>query len=684
MSNKKISQLDSIGTIDVNQDSIPIVDYSENVTKRTNLANIGQRVLEASSTTNLAEGTNLYFTNTRVYTKAKAAFKAGSNTSITFDDALQTITIASQGNVQSVNTKTGAVVLTTTDISEGTNEYFTAARVRAVVLTGISLVTNAVISATDSVLVAFGKLQAQITANLSTLTSHTSDTSNPHATTKAQVGLGDVANVDTTNASNIASGTLADARLTSAVTKQGNTFNGASQLVQLDASAKLPAIDGSQLTNLPIPTQPNGLLKIASAMSSTLQTVSDYLNNLGVLQLSNRRVGVLQDSGVTTQTSSVIQATTTNANLVITPNGTGALVASIPDGTATGGNARGSRAVDFSLSRLSNTSVASGNNSAILAGYNNRASGSSSSICGGDNNIASNQYTHIGGGTQNTTSGEFSTIAGGFLNTASSNLSTISGGQSNTASTNTHATVVGGQSNTASGQKSVTGGNGNIASGTWSTSFGNGNTASGQQAIAIGSGNTSSVTGGIALGSGNSTNLLGIYGTSLGAESNSYIRGQHALATEKFSVVGDAQQSLLTARNLSALTTGATLVLSLDGTGISSLIIPNGNNRAWNVTIDTISVVTAITGTATGVSVGDCYKESKQLLFKRIGGTSSIVGTVDTTAIKSDSGMATASITISAGGSQQMAITFTAPIFLGGGSVTCRVVSKVSLVECAY
>jgi hypothetical protein len=199
MSNKKISQLDPIGTIDVVQDSIPIVDYSEGVTKRTNLVNIGQRVLEANSTTNLAEGTNLYFTNTRVYTKVKASLLAGSNTSITFDDALQTITIASQGNVQSVNTKTGAVVLTTTDISEGTNQYFTAARVRAVVLTGLSLATNAVISATDTVLSAFGKLQAQITANLSTLTSHTSNTSNPHATTKAQVGLGNADNTSDAN-----------------------------------------------------------------------------------------------------------------------------------------------------------------------------------------------------------------------------------------------------------------------------------------------------------------------------------------------------------------------------------------------------------------------------------------------------------------------------------------------------
>ena len=87
----------------------------------------------------------------------------------------------------------------TTNLAEGTNEYHTSARVRAVILTGLSLVTNAVISATDSVLIAFGKLQAQITANLSTLTSHTSNTSNPHATTKAQVGLGNADNTSDAN-----------------------------------------------------------------------------------------------------------------------------------------------------------------------------------------------------------------------------------------------------------------------------------------------------------------------------------------------------------------------------------------------------------------------------------------------------------------------------------------------------
>lgn len=313
MANRKISQLDPIGTIDANLDSIPIVDYSEGVTKRTNLSNIGQRVLEANTTDSLDEGTtNLYFTNLRVYNKVKAALIAGSNVSFTYNDTNQTITIAASGNVLSVNGQTGAVVLGTDNINEGTsNLYFTATRVRDAVLTGLSTATNAIISATDSVLGAFGKLQAQITANLSTLSAHISNTSNPHSVTKAQVGLGNVddtsdankpistatqtalngkentitagttsqyyrgdktfqtldktavglgnvADVDTTNASNISSGTLSDSRLSANVTTQGNTFNTANKLVQLDATAKLPAVDGSNLTNLNIPPSTGG------------------------------------------------------------------------------------------------------------------------------------------------------------------------------------------------------------------------------------------------------------------------------------------------------------------------------------------------------------------------------------------------------------------------------------------
>lgn len=38
------------------------------------------------------------------------------------------------------------------------------------------------------------------------------------------------------------------------ITAQGNTFNGASQLVKLDVTGKLPALDGSNLTNISLPT----------------------------------------------------------------------------------------------------------------------------------------------------------------------------------------------------------------------------------------------------------------------------------------------------------------------------------------------------------------------------------------------------------------------------------------------
>jgi hypothetical protein len=295
---------------------------------------------------------------------------------------------------------------------------------------------------------------------------------------------------------------------------------------------------------------------------------------------------------------------------------------------------------------------------------------------------------------------------GGSLNTASG-IASVSGGGGNTASGAYSVTF--GEINTASGQyNTVCGGRNNVANGSQYCTIGGG---SGNQCthfettIAGGVSNSVNRSGGFIGGGGSNTITASSYGVIGGGYQNLINTGNniseyitipgglqargfnfagHYLASGMFATQGDAQQSLLTARNSSALTTGATLVLSLDGTGTTNLIIPNGNNRAWNVQIDTIAVVTAITGTATGVVVGDCYRETKQLLFKRIGGTSSIVGTVDTSAIKSDSGMSTASITISAGASQQMAITFTAPTFAGSGSVTCRVVSKVSLVEVAY
>ena len=219
---------------------------------------------------------SLYFTNERVDDRVATLLQAGTNVSIVYNDLANTLTISSTGNVRSVNGAAGDVILTTdninegltnkyytdarvsavigtkttSDIAEGVNKYFTEARVIVSLLSGLSSQSNTVITNTDSILVAFGKLQTQHSTLLNTTTAHISNTSNPHNVTKAQIGLDSVPNVNTTNADNITSGTLPDARLSANVTQQGNTFNGVNQLVRLDGLGKLPAIDGSQLTGL--------------------------------------------------------------------------------------------------------------------------------------------------------------------------------------------------------------------------------------------------------------------------------------------------------------------------------------------------------------------------------------------------------------------------------------------------
>ena len=69
------------------------------------------------------------------------------------------------GSVTSVNSQTGAVSLNTDNIGEGSiHLYYTAARALSIILTGISFGTISAVTATDNVLNALGKLQAQITS----------------------------------------------------------------------------------------------------------------------------------------------------------------------------------------------------------------------------------------------------------------------------------------------------------------------------------------------------------------------------------------------------------------------------------------------------------------------------------------------------------------------------------------
>lgn len=175
-------------------------------------------------------------------------------------------------------------------------------------------------------------------------------------------------------------------------------------------------------------------------------------------------------------------ATTTNADFVIQPKGTGAILCSIPNSIATvpniGGNKRGQYAIDLQRFGTSNspTEVASGNYSAIIGGSRNTASASQDTVLNG---------------FRNTSSGGSATILNGQLNSASGGYSFIGNGQNNIVS-GLYGTAINGFGNTASSSYTFAGGGSCIASGSRAFSYGDSNTASGGWSVALNSTNTAS------------------------------------------------------------------------------------------------------------------------------------------------------------------------------------------------
>ena len=126
------------------------------------------------TTTLVIEGTNLYFTNSRAISSLLTGYISGAGTIAATDSILSAIqklngnVAALVTGVSSVFGRTGNVVAasgdyTTTLVTEGTNLYFTNSRAISSLLTGY--VSGAgIISATDSVLISIQKLNGNISA----------------------------------------------------------------------------------------------------------------------------------------------------------------------------------------------------------------------------------------------------------------------------------------------------------------------------------------------------------------------------------------------------------------------------------------------------------------------------------------------------------------------------------------
>jgi hypothetical protein len=99
-----------------------------------------------------------------------------------------------------------------------------------------------------------------------------------------------------------------------------------------------------------------------------------------------------------------------SVGLALAPKGNGALSAHVPDGTAAGGNARGTNAVDWQTNRASAVHVAGGANSIIPGGLQNTASGTHSAAIGWYNTASG--IGSLALGTSLTVSGAYSTGIG--------------------------------------------------------------------------------------------------------------------------------------------------------------------------------------------------------------------------------------------------------------------------------
>ena len=146
-----------------------------------------------------------------------------------------------------------------------------------------------------------------------------------------------------------------------------------------------------------------------------------------------------------TATTASLSATSpaTNVNAAVVPKGSGAFILAIPDGSSTGGNARGTKSADLQLDRISASQVASGTSSGILAGRRSIASGTYATVVGGSQNTASAEGACSVGGQLNTASGQYSATVCGSGNTASGAASATLGGTDNVASID-YSAVTGG------------------------------------------------------------------------------------------------------------------------------------------------------------------------------------------------------------------------------------------------
>lgn len=160
---------------------------------------------------------------------------------------------------------------TTDALAEGlVNLYFLDTRAQSAVVTQV--ITNGVTNKAPSEDAVYDALLLKEPANAN-IQQHIASTSNPHSVTKSQVGLGNVQNVDQTNASNITSGTLGESYLPTGI----NANKIADGTVDNTEFQYLNGVTSAVQTQLNDKEKKGYLTRIATAVNYTAASTDDYI-----------------------------------------------------------------------------------------------------------------------------------------------------------------------------------------------------------------------------------------------------------------------------------------------------------------------------------------------------------------------------------------------------------------------
>lgn len=344
-----------------------------------------------------------------------------------------------------------------------------------------------------------------------------------------------------------------------------NATGTAANLTAGQATAALGIKSATTTVSVSAATAPTDgqVLTATSGTAATWQTPS---GGGGLTNITETLVTSAPNATVNAEKLAVTGGTT-NADLVLCPKGTGAFILGpSPDSTGTGGNKRGTYAIDLQISKSATADrVASGNYS-LLAGVGGSATGEASVSMGQGNLITGS--TAVGLGYGNSASG----LAGISL----------------------------GYSNTNSGTVAVALGQSNIVSNNRSYALGYSNTASGDASGAMGDTCTASAKSALATG--------------LQALASRY--GQRSHSAGQFAAVGDAQAVKFVLR--CKTTTNAAVEMMLDGSATRLTIISG----------KVLSGIVQILGMKSDGTVAATYL--RQVAIKNVAGTTSLIGTVNT------------------------------------------------------